>query len=378
VTRASLNVETDLADAIFALPGPNDVTAVFKGSDGVYRFAMVTSIVPEYVDSDWETQVAGASSQDLYRAYAKEEATTKAVQSAVEARYIGVPTDQRHVLEIAVGPGYAGSGAGDQVKIRVLVFSPNHNQTGASNVAPTDPAWAAAKDRADAAVAALRSDPSRWDSMAADAIVNDDMHWNMSGGSIPWLPREFFQAQTRDGATGLGVANVEAAVFADGVTPGTILDPIEEPNEGYYVVQFQGRRAAPEQRIAGALLEINAGTDFAAEAAKVSEAADAQSGADLGWVSRYMVDAAQWGAISSTSVGHVTGIVTDSGYYLFKVVDEQTRTADAAQQALLKRVVFTNWLVELQSSAKVNKDEVQLSQIAPTPPIEAIPAPTAP
>jgi hypothetical protein len=368
VPREALNVDPDLADAIFALAKVNDVTAIFKGVDGAYRFATVTNIVPTYYDANWESVVSSTGGGDQYHAFARAEATQKAVQTAIENKYISSPTVQRNVLEIAIGPGYAQPGNGDEVKVRILVFSPNHDQTGASSVATTDAAWTDAKTRADAAVAKLRADSSQFATIAADTTVNDDRHWNTAGGSIPWLPREFWNAALADGTTGLGLTTVEAAIFAEGLTDGQILDPIQEPTEGYVVVQFQGRRPAPAQRIADAALQIHAGVDFATEAKAQSEAIDAQTGGNLGWVSPYMLSKAQEQAIYSTPIGGVTNIVSDSGYYLFKVIGEETRTPDAAQQAKLKKVVYQRWVSDFQATTLIWQDAAAVAALTPATP----------
>ncbi|MGA2513709.1 MAG: peptidylprolyl isomerase [Candidatus Limnocylindrales bacterium] len=369
VTKDQLNVDPDLADAIFALAKTNDVTAVFKGTDGAYRFATVTTILPSFVDPNWQSAIDSASSSSSYRAYAKAEATQKAVQNSIEAKYITGPTVQRNVLEIAIGPGYGQVGDGDEVKISIMVFAPNHSESDASSVVTTDPAWTDALSRANAAVATLRADPSKFASMAADTTVNDDTNWDAYGGSIPWIPSDLFNSQTNAGSQGLGLTNVQAKVFDPSLTPGTVLDPIQEPSQGYVVVLFQGRRPAPDQRIADAMLMINAGTDFATEAEQASQAADAASGGNLGWVSPYMLNSDQQAAIWQTPVGGVSNIVSDSnGYWIYKVLDQQTRTPDATQQAKLKGVVYSRWLAAFQANALVWQDSTALTAMAPASP----------
>ena len=366
-TKDDLGVEPDLSDAIFALKNPNDITAIIKGSDGVFRFATVTEIVPAFTDANWQTSVAAAANGDDYKAFARAEATQKAVQASIEAKYITGPTAQRHVVEIAVPAGYGQPGNGDEVKIRIMVFAPNHDQTNAANVATTDAAWTDAKNRATAALATLKADPSKFDSMAKDTTVNDDKYWDTSGGSIPWIPSDLFNATTASQQTGLGMTAVQAAVFAAGLAPGTILDPIQETTQGYVIVQFQGRRPAPDLRIAEAQFALNSGADFADEAKNASEAVDAPTGGDLGWVSKYQLASVQEQAVFSTPVGHVSNMVSNNGYFIYKVLEEQTRTADAAQQAKLKNVVFQRWLAELQGNALVWKDATALSAMAPSP-----------
>jgi parvulin-like peptidyl-prolyl isomerase len=114
---------------------------------------------------------------------------------------------------------------------------------------------------------------------------------------------------------------------------------------------------------------INAGTDFATEAEQASQAADAASGGNLGWVSPYMLNSDQQAAIWQTPVGGVSNIVSDSnGYWIYKVLDQQTRTPDATQQAKLKGVVYSRWLAAFQANALVWQDSTALTAMAPASP----------
>jgi parvulin-like peptidyl-prolyl isomerase len=365
VNKDFLDLDLDLTNAVFGLSKANDVTPIFKGVDGTYRFATVTTIVPKFVDADWEASVGYG---DTYRAFAKNEALSKAVQDKIEAQYVTAPTVQRHVLEIAISTGIGTPGDGDEVKFRMLVFAPAHSEANAAGVTATDPSWADAKTRADAAVATLRADPSKFATMAADTTVNDDRNVNTHGGEVPWLTNPLFAAQTASGSTGLGMANVGTALFADGLAVGTILDPIQEPSSGYVVVQFEGRRPGPSQRIANAQLDINSGVDFAVEAGKISDSADAANGGDMGWVTKYMMTPDQEAAIWQTPIGGVSRMVSGNALWLYKVVDEQTRTEDADTQSKLKKTVYPRWLAELQASALVWTDTAGIAAMAPPSP----------
>ena len=365
VSKDTLDLDLDMVNAVFALAKVNDVTPIFKGLDGIYRFATVTTIVPKFVDADWEASVGYG---DTYRAFAKSEALSRAVQDKIEAQYVTGPTVQRHVLEIAISKGIGTPGDGDEVKFRMLVFAPAHSEANAVSVAATDPSWADAKTRADAAVATLRADPSKFVTMAADTTVNDDLYVNTRSGELPWLTSPLFAAQTASGSQGLGMANVGTALYADGLAAGTILDPIQEPSAGYVVVQFEGRRPGPSQRIANAQLDINAGVDFAVEAGKVSDSADAAKGGDMGWVTKYMMTADQEAAIWQTPIGGVSRMVSGNAFWVYKVVDEQTRTEDADTQAKLKMTVYPRWLAELQASALVWTDTAGIAAMAPPSP----------
>jgi peptidyl-prolyl cis-trans isomerase SurA len=161
---------------------------------------------------------------------------------------------------------------------------------------------------------------------------------------------------------------VQKAIFVSDLAPGTILDPIQETAYGYVVVQYQGRRPAPDQRIANALFAINGGTSFTDEVKVASDAADAPTGGDLGWVSPYMLTSQQQQNIEQTPVGRVSNIVSGNSYFLYLVVDRQTRVADADQQAKLLRVVFPSWLDELHANALVWQDAAAVSALAsPSP-----------
>jgi parvulin-like peptidyl-prolyl isomerase len=367
-SKASLSVDPDLADAIFALQKPGDITPIFKGSDGNYRFATITSIVPPSVDGAWETSVSATTSDAVYRTAARGEAISKAVQAAVEAKYITSPTVQRHVLELGVSQGYGQPGGGDEVKLKMLVFAPNHSASNAANIPTTDPTWTDALNRAKAAVAELRQDPSKWASIATDTTQNDDQYFASSAGEVPWIDADLFNAQTTAGGTGLGMLAVEGAVFQNtSLTPGTILDPILEPSQGYVVVMFQGRRPSPEDRIATAQFDINNGMSFNDAVRTFSETSDAYQGGDMGWVSPYMLSADQQRVIFETPVGSVSNMVTISGaYVIFDVVAEETRTPPASQQALLKQVVFTRWETELQGNSLVWQDSAALTAMNPS------------
>ena len=376
--KDSINVDPDLATAIFGLAKTGDITPIMKGSDGSYRFATITEIVPSWVDNDWKSTMDAAAGSDTYRDYAKNEVIKQAVQDKVEAKYISEPTVQRYVREIASRNSFGQTGDGDEVKISIMVFAPNHSEANASSdTTTTDAAWTDAQIRAKAAVATLHGDTSKFATMAADKTINDDTQFNSVGGDIPWIPGDWFNATTEADPstgqtnTGLGMTNVQAAVFQKGLPAGTILDPILEPSVGYVVTLFQGRRAAPDQRVADAAWAGNNGADFATEAKLLSEASDAVSGGELGWVSPYMLTATQQQAIFSTPIGRVSNIVSiDRGFYLYQVTQEATRVADADQQAKLKKVVFPSWLAELQSNSLIWEDTASVSALASATPAQ--------
>jgi parvulin-like peptidyl-prolyl isomerase len=374
ITRDAANTQLDanIADAVFALKKANDVTAVLKSSNNAFNIATVTNIVPKFSDSDWQSTVAAASSGDGYRGVARTETLKKQIQNIVEAKYISGPTVQRHVLQITVNPGIGQAGDGDEVKMHLMVFSPNGDEQNATSVsmdstasAADKAAWATALANAQKAADAVKKDPSQFPTLAADTNTNNDKYFSNVGGDVPWIPADLFNAQTTTGNQGLGMLSVESAVFAADLAPGTILGPIPEPTLGYVVVQFEGRRPAPDQRIANAQFAVAGGMDFGQEAKIASEASDASTGGDLGWVSRYQFTVNRQSEIFNAPIGSVTPMINDNGYHVYKIVAQATRTADAAQQAKLKPVVFANWLTELQSTYLVWQDSAALTALTP-------------
>ena len=279
------------------------------------------------------------------------------------------PTVQSNVLEIAVAAGYGQPGNGDEVKIAMMVFAPNHSQTGAASVATSDPAWADAKSRADAAVATLRADPSKFDAMARDTTSNETPISTSTGGELPWIPADLFNAQTAGGQTGLALPGVQLAVFAPNLTPNTILDPIQETSQGYVVVKFEGRRPGPSQRIADAQLSIAAGADFAAVARQVSEATGAPDGGDLGWVAavharpgsgeRHLVDARR----RRQPDGHEQRLLDIQGH---RQADAPARRRHCRQAQEGRR--SRPGLPSFQSNTNVWTDQAALTALTPASP----------
>ncbi|HEY5487100.1 MAG TPA: peptidylprolyl isomerase [Candidatus Limnocylindrales bacterium] len=366
-TKKALKLDPALVDAVFNLKAVNDLTAVIKCSDGLYRFATVTEITPPYVDADWHTVIDQNASDGAYRGAARAEALQIAIKNSIDAQYVTGPSDQRHVLEIGVSAGYGAAGAGDEVKIKMMLFAPDHGTVDPSTLDPAnDPAWKDAKTRADAAVAALKKDVTQFATLEKDTTNNDDQQWTTSNGELPWLPQSIFAGDATQ-QQGLGMTATGTAVFAAGLTPNTVVGPVQETTLGYVVAVFEARRAEPAQRISDAMLRIASGTPFATEVATSSEAIDAVDGGDLGWVTHYSLTQDLEDAIFQTPVGGVSRTVLSSGYYwIFKVVDAQKdRTPTAAEAAVLLPKVFNTWLTDLTNHTNIWTDQTGLTSMYP-------------
>lgn len=365
-TKKALSLDPALVDAIFNLKTVNALTDIIKCSDGLFRFATVTEIAPPFVDSQWHVAIDQNADDGAYRRAARAEAIQIAVKNSVEAQYVTGASVQRHVLEIGVSQGYAAAGAGDEVKIKMMLFSPDHGQVDPSTLDPSsDPAWAEAKTRADAAVAALQKDVTQFATLEKDTTTNDDQQWLTSAGELPWLPESIFAGDATQ-QQGLGMTATGTAVFADGLTPNTVVGPILETTMGYVVAVFEGRRPEPAQRVSDAMLRIASGNPFATEVATTSEAIDATNGGDMGWVTHYSLDQDLDDAIFQTPVGGVSRTVQSNGYYwIFKVIAEETRTPTAAEAEVLGTKVFGTWLTDLTNHTNIWTDQTGLTSLYP-------------
>ena len=367
-TNDGLSLDPDLSDAIFALQNVNDITAVFEGQDGVFRFATVTQIVAPYVDSGWKDAIGQAASGDDYRNAARAEAIKAVVQKSIESQYVTGPVLSRHVEEIFISAGYGQPGDGPEAKIKMMIFAPGHSTSNAASVAQTDPAWAEAKARADADYAILQKDITQFGKLATDTTTNDDPYVAKIGGDLPWLPSSVFSGSASSQA-GLGMTAVPSMIFASGLAPG-LQAPVMEPSLGYVIVDFQGTRPSAAQRIADVQLALATGTPFETVAKEYTEAPNASSGGDRGWISHYVLSPELVDAIFQPPVGGMTRMVNVSGngYTIFKVLAEETRTPDGLGQAILKQSAFKSWLADLTASTNIWTDQSGLTAIVPASP----------
>jgi parvulin-like peptidyl-prolyl isomerase len=362
ITADNTALDPPISEAVFKLAKVNDVTDVFKSDDGLYRFATITGISPAFVDTDWQRSIDSSAKADVYKALARGLAVRAAVKDAVLKQYVETPTVQRQVREIAMRSGYGQPGDGDEVAFRMMVFAPDHDLSGAATVAADSPSWADAKNRAEQAAATLRTDPSKFEAMARDMNINDDGTWSSQGGLLPWLQWSIIQ----DAQGGVGLPNLANELYKPHAAKD-IIGPVLESSQGYVVAEFLGIRSAPEIRIADIQLLLATGVRFDVLARQHSEWPDAVDGGDMGWVGRYQVSPEFESAIFQAPIGGVSRLCTqdNQGYWLFQVVDEQTRLPDAKEAAKLRRSLFDSWLTDLKAHTKIWTDTAGLDAISP-------------
>jgi parvulin-like peptidyl-prolyl isomerase len=346
--------------ALFAAPLKTP-TPVVEGSDGIYRIGRVTEIAPAQTDPAFQEKIRDAGI-DLaaYREAVRADLLREKLQEAIVHQVVDTPTLQRHVSEIYVADQ---SGAGDQVRVRHILYAPKGDPQAAASLAPDDPAWAAAEAKAQAAyndLKALAGDPAALEAafIARAKAESDDSGTKADGGLLPWSTRGSLDRAFGD------------AVFAPNLSHDQLLPPVKS-SYGWHVILFLDRRPPAEERIRGAQLRAAAATGitFGAIAADVSEGPNAQQGGDIGWVARYQLPKTLEDAIFAAPVGGLSQVVhvNGDGWYLFKVWAEERRLPQGDQADQLRQRAFTTWYQEQKSKAQI----VYVGAAAsPTPPLQ--------
>jgi parvulin-like peptidyl-prolyl isomerase len=352
---ADTTLDPALRDALFAA-AVDAPTAVIEGADGTFRIGRVSEIVPETVDTEYEQKLkdAGISMGD-YRVAAAADIRRQRLDDTITAGVVDTATVQRRVSEIYVAES---QGAGEEVKVRHILYSPNDttDQAALDALAPDDPAWAKAEADAQAAYDKLKpfvGTPELATEFEALAKAeSDEPGAATSGGELPYFTRDQVDRGFGD------------AIFAPGLKPGDLLGPVRS-QFGYHVILFEDSRPDPQSRIDTAKIRADqAGGDFAAIAREVSEGAEASQGGDIGWVAKLQLDKTLEDAIFATPVGKTSDVISISGdgMYLFKVWEEQTRKPDAEQATKLESTAFQNWYTEKKGAADITR-ETDLPQV---------------
>jgi parvulin-like peptidyl-prolyl isomerase len=336
--------DSKFMEAVFAAD-VNKPTAVIEGEDGTFRIGRYTESAPAEVDGTFQQQLDNhAISTTDYRAAARGDVVRKKLSDKVVAD-LQQPGKQRHVLEIYLpeNPGSGGAGPEPGVKVRWIVFSPNDKTEGAAKVPADDPAWTKAKADADAAYAALKLDPKKFDAMARS--TSDEASAKTSGGKQPWI----YPTTTIDGA-------VKNAVLASGLTEGQLLAPVKG-EIGWYVIQFMRPEGEGNDKFLTTLKDkLTTDALFEQAAMDNSEGKEAKSGGDLGWIMPGQLSDDLDKAILDAEIGKTTDVVTvqSDGSYLFRVLAEETKTPTADQVKIIKDSGFSYWYTKQKEAAKID------------------------
>jgi parvulin-like peptidyl-prolyl isomerase len=321
----------------------NTPTDIIEGDDGVFRIGRATEMAAAEVDTAFQARLESDNiTIEDYRAVARGDLVREKLSEAVVAE-MSQPGPQRHVLEIFLPePNESTTGAEAGVKVRHILFAPKDDSQGAEDLPDDDPAWTAAKAEADAAYAALKANPSRFDAMARED--SDEPSAVETGGKQPW----YYASSSIDTA-------FKEAIMADGLQPWQLLEPVKT-SFGWHVIQFmrpsgEGETAYLEELRA----EIVDATDFRNAARDNSENNEAEPDGDIGWIAKGQLADLQDTAIFSTAIAAMSDVVTvaGDGDHLYWIIAEETRTPTEDQLAIFEDSGFQNWYTAQKGAAEI-------------------------
>jgi parvulin-like peptidyl-prolyl isomerase len=318
-------------------------TEIIEGADGSYRIGRVTEIVAPARDASLEGQISGAGiSMDDFKAALRRDVTRTRLSDSILAQYLA-PGPQRTVAEIYMQEGSSETAEG-AVKVRHILYSPNHDAQNAAALPADDPAWAAAEASAKATYDKLKADPSLFDSIArADS---DEGAAQTTGGKLPY----FAPIDAIDAA-------FAAAIFKGGFQPAQLLEPVKS-SFGWHVIQVM-HYPTDAQWASKLKTDVDSGKlSFADAARDNSEKAEAAKGGDLGWVGKGQLAEAVEKAVFAAPVGKVSDplVIPGDGMYIFLVSKEETRAPDAEQKAQLEGSAFSRWYSTQKAAYDITRD----------------------
>ncbi len=345
---ASNTVDPAWVSALFKLP-LNGMTGVIRGADGTYRIGKVTDIVPAKTNPNYQQQIEQAGVNfSAYREAVRYNLLAQKLQKAITAKATTGNIEQVHAWEIEVATtGTQGNPiTGPEVRASHILFSPKGNPNNASSVPASDPSWAEAEKKAQAVADKLRaiSDPAkRAAAFAALAKTeSDDKASGANGGDLGWFTQSSM------------VPAFSAPLFTGTHTPDQIIGPVKT-QYGYHVILYVASRPAPQQRVAQIQKELAApGASFSAIAKANSDATDAASGGDMGWIAPLQLDQSIENVLFSLKPGQVSAPQTRSdGIYLYEISEKAARPVDSSQLTTLQGAAFTNWYSAQKAKANI-------------------------
>jgi parvulin-like peptidyl-prolyl isomerase len=332
INKGSSTPDKAFVDAIFALAAPG-YTEVIKGSDGTFRVGRLTEIAPEKVDPGFTQRISAAGiSLDSYKRVDGAIVVRDLIGEQLLAEVVSAPSQQREVSVIVVENNGGQAVLPGAVLVKHILYSPNNDPNGASALAPSDPAWATAKQEADDAYAKLKAGTATFAALAASSA---DTGSGAQNGFLPYF-------SSADTSSSLDPA-FAAAIYAPGLAPGQLLEPVKSAF-GWHVIEFVTADDPVTRAGKLAAAATQPGADFAKLAEDNSIDPTATKGGSLGWVAKYQLAGDQEAAIDKLQAGQVSApVVASDGIRIFKVTNVEDRLPDPAQADMLKSDAFNNW-----------------------------------
>ena len=340
----STKAEDPLADpaytAAWALTAVGPTEVISQSASQLVIF-YVDQIRPAQADPNFEVSASDAKiNMDLYKKIVGERALSAALSDAVTAELLVGPVEQRDISYIAV-PVPEGNSETEEVLVRHLLYSPNDNPQDAAGLDATDPAWAAAEAEANAAYEKIAAGTS----MESLADESDDVGSGKEGGLLGWA------------AKGSYVPAFETAVWADGLQVGDLLNPVKT-EFGYHVMQFEGRRVGMTLRMELLAQELaGASVDFDARAAEALKEFEGMTTDNLGFTSRYSLNAQIGSAAWLLAAGEVSSVQALNGQMvIFKINAIEERDLTEEQKVTIKTSGYLVWLDTYRQTAEIAID----------------------
>ncbi len=345
LTAADSQVDETFLKALFAV-AVNTPTDVIEGPDGILRVGRVTEVAPESVDNAYEAKFQNQGiTLEQYRAVIAGDVIHDALQDKIAAGLLGA-APQRRVAEVFIQEPQTIPGD-DAVKVRHILYGPNGDPNTAADLDPSDPAWAAALSKATTTYARLKADPNLFDAIARKESEEPSAQGpSGSGGKLPYF-----------GSDSNVDAAFKAAILVPGLIDGQILTPVRSAF-GWHVIQIMYRPTDSEQ-LTALKAKADGGDDFAVIARDNSEAATAASGGNLGWVAKGQLAEPLIEAIFAAPLDGTSEVVAvaGDGTYLFKVLDEETRTPEGRQREELTSSAFTTWYAGKKAAVVITRND---------------------
>jgi parvulin-like peptidyl-prolyl isomerase len=292
-------------------------------------------------DPDFEKRAADAEiNLTLYREIVGERALSDALGEVITKELTTGPQELRDVSYVTV-PVSTSGGEADEVQVRHILYSPNDDAQAAANLDRTDPAWAAAKAEADAALAGLRANPLKFKKIAEES---DDETSAAEGGLLRWAVK------------GTYTKAFDEAVWRPGLTVGEILDVVET-EFGFHIIQYAGVRTGIKLQFEALAETLKTATDFIATAKELTKDFDGVEVSNAEFVARYSINPELSAIIWRLSAGEVSGVsALGESLVIVKVDAIETKTLAADQLETLTENGYFVWLEVQRRSVEIAID----------------------
>jgi parvulin-like peptidyl-prolyl isomerase len=349
-TLADTNPTDDAwVKALFALP-LDGTTEVIEGADGTFRIGRVTEITPAREDPSFRSAIAEGPGLEAYKAALIGRVLEDKLDDKIVAAATKSPVEQVRAYEILIEAG----GTEEEARAAHILYSPNDDPNAATELPADDPAWAAAKAEADAAVEKLLATPEAERNQAFADLAkseSDDTGSGIHGGDLGWFTR------------GTMVEEFGSAIFDGQHVKGEVIGPVKS-QFGYHVIRYDGKRAPAQQRAAELLIKAReTGADFQALARENSDGLESIKGGDLGWIAPGQSrDQKVDDVLFALQPGEVSeGLQLDDGYHIYKAAEREVRPLTTEQINKIGNNAFDAWYAAKKAAADIEQHYDALS-----------------